>query len=214
MDKSVWNWILYHSLQTKRIFHFFSLSLSFSLSVPNLSRAIDPRMGCVHAIRSRVRVRNKIVADGWQDRQLLLKYSRKCDIRRHFIIHGPPSMSPVTYSASNTSYVFNYLYNFLNSVLWPVFLIKQLRHERDFIQKAFYFILAYYPILSSTSNTFNTFNSSYGFNYLYNFEVKTSLAAFGRGKIYGLASSWRYCARINENRIQGGLDKHMASFWD
>ena len=27
-------------------------------------------------------------------------------------------------------------------------------------------------------------------------EVKTSLAAFGREKIYELASSWRYCPRI------------------
>ena len=30
-----------------------------------------------------------------------------------------------------------------------------------------------------------------------NFEVKTSLAGFDRGKIYELASFWRYCARIN-----------------
>ena len=32
------------------------------------------------------------------------------------------------------------------------------------------------------------------------FDVKTSLAGFGGGTIYELASSWRYCARINFRR--------------
>ena len=42
------------------------------------------------------------------------------------------------------------------------------------------------------------------FSYFF-IEVKTSLAAFGRGKIYELASSWRYCVRINRIEFQEAL---------
>ena len=39
--------------------------------------------------------------------------------------------------------------------------------------------------------------TDFSFTKVFIFEVKTSLAAFGREKIYELALSWRYSARIN-----------------
>ena len=42
-------------------------------------------------------------------------------------------------------------------------------------------------------------------------EVKTFLAEFDRGKIYKLASSWRYCASIHYNRIPGGFDRILQA---